>query len=772
MASSQNRGHSVFLCLCFIIFHNFLTSNQVSGQNTAVFACDVANNQAVANYTFCDSTLDVKTRVEDIVKRLTLQEKIINLVNAAGGVSRLGIPKYEWWSEALHGVSYVGPGTHFSGLVPGATSFPQVICTAASFNSSLFEAIGKVVSTEARAMYNVGLAGLTYWSPNINIFRDPRWGRGHETPGEDPLLSSKYATSYVKGLQERDDGDKDRLKVGACCKHYTAYDVDNWKGIDRYHFNAVVTKQDMDDTYQPPFKSCVIDGNVASVMCSYNQVNGKPTCGDPDILAGVIRGEWKLNGYISSDCDSLDVMFKSQQYTKTPQETAAISLTAGLDLNCGDFLGQHTEAAVKEGLVKEAEIDRAVTNNFATLIRLGFFDGDPSKQLYGKLGPKDVCTIANQELAREAARQGIVLLKNSPGSLPLSPTAIKSLAVIGPNANVTKTMIGNYEGTPCKYITPLQGATGIVPTLYAPGCANVACATAQLDAAKNIAATADATILVVGDDQSIETESHDRIDINLPGQQTLLIQEVTKASKGPVILVIMSGGGMDVQFAKDDPKVTSILWVGFPGEAGGAAIADVIFGFYNPSGRLPMTWYPQSYVDKVSMTNMNMRPDPATGYPGRTYRFYTGPTIYNFGDGLSYSEFNHHLVKVPKLVAIPLEEGHVCRSSRCNSIDAVEESCKKVAFDVHLSVKNAGKMGGSHTVFLFWSPPAVHNAPKKHLLGFEKVFLEAQAQGLVRFNVDVCKHLSLVDEVGNRKVALGVHVLHIGNLKSSLNVRI
>ncbi|KAL1831789.1 beta-xylosidase/alpha-L-arabinofuranosidase 2 [Daucus carota subsp. sativus] len=772
MVSSQNRVlSSVLLCfhiLCFVSS----PSTRVLAQSSAVFACDVAKNPEVANYAFCDPKLDVKTRVSDLVKRLTLQEKIANLVNNAGGASRLGVPKYEWWSEALHGVSYVGPGTHFSSLVPGATSFPQVICTAASFNSSLFEAIGKVVSNEARAMYNVGLAGLTYWSPNINIYRDPRWGRGHETPGEDPLLTSKYGASYVKGLQERDDGDKERLKVGACCKHYTAYDVDNWKGIDRYHFNAVVTKQDLDDTYQPPFKSCVIDGNVASVMCSYNQVNGKATCGDPDLLAGVIRGEWKLNGYISSDCDSLDVMFNSQHYTKTPQETAAIAIKAGLDLNCGDFLAKHTEDAVKEGLVKEADLDNAVTNNFATLVRLGFFDGDPSKQLYGQLGPKDVCTTANQELAREAARQGTVLLKNSPGSLPLSIKAIKSLAVIGPNANVTKTMIANYEGTPCKYTTPLQGLTALVPTSYAPGCANVACATAQVDAATKIASTADATVLIVGDDQSIETESRDRIDITLPGQQTLLIQQVAKASKGPVILVIMSGGGMDVQFAKDDPKITSILWVGFPGEAGGAAIADVIFGFFNPSGRLPMTWYPQSYVNKVNMTNMNMRPDPATGYPGRTYRFYIGPTIYTFGDGLSYSEFSHHLVKAPKLVAVPLAEGHVCKSSRCKSIDALEESCNNVVFDVELRVKNAGQMSGSHTVFLFSSPPAVHNAPQKHLLGFEKVHLTPQAQGVVKFSVDVCKHLSMVDEGGNRKVALGMHVLHIGNLKSSLTIRI
>ncbi|PQM39646.1 beta-xylosidase/alpha-L-arabinofuranosidase 2 [Prunus yedoensis var. nudiflora] len=525
-SSAQNRApklsvFSVFLC-SFMFQHLFLSpnANRVFAQSSPVFACDAASNASVSSFGFCDTSLAIDLRVADLVKRLTLQEKIGFLVNSAGSVSRLGIPKYEWWSEALHGVSNVGPGTKFSNVVPGATSFPQVILTAASFNASLFEAIGRVVSTEARAMYNVGLAGLTYWSPNINIFRDPRWGRGQETPGEDPLLSSKYGSSYVRGLQQTDGGDKNKLKVAACCKHYTAYDLDNWKGVDRYHFNAVVTKQDLDDTFQPPFKSCVIDGNVASVMCSYNQVNGIPTCADPDLLAGVIRGEWKLNGYIVTDCDSLDVYYNTQHYTKTPEEAAAKALLAGLDLNCGSFLGKYTEGAVKGGLVNEAAIDKAISNNFATLMRLGFFDGDPSKLPYGKLGPKDVCTPENQELARETARQGIVLLKNSPGSLPLSPTAIKSLAVIGPNAAVTKTMIGNYEGIPCKYTTPLQGLSASVATTYVAGCANVACGTAQVDDAKKAAASADATVLVVGADQSIERESLDRIDLHLPGQQT------------------------------------------------------------------------------------------------------------------------------------------------------------------------------------------------------------------------------------------------------------
>ncbi|GFP87085.1 beta-xylosidase/alpha-l-arabinofuranosidase 2 [Phtheirospermum japonicum] len=619
-------------------------------------------------------------------------------------------------------------------------------------------------------MYNVGLAGLTFWSPNVNIFRDPRWGRGQETPGEDPVLSSKYGAAYVRGLQQTDDGNKDKLKVAACCKHYTAYDVDNWKGIQRYSFNAQVTQQDLDDTFQPPFKSCVVDGNVASVMCSYNQVNGKPTCGDPDLLSGVIRGQWKLNGYIVTDCDSLNEMFNTQHYTKTPEETAALSINSGLDLNCGDFLSKHTQAAVDQGLLNETAINGAVWNNFATMMRLGFFDGDPTKQLYGNLGPKDVCTTENQELARDVARKGIVLLKNGEGSLPLSPTNIKSLAVIGPNANATHTMLGNYEGVPCKYTSPLQGLAASVATTYHPGCANTACGTAQVDAAKEVAAAADAVVLVMGSDQSIERESLDRVDITLPGQQQLLVSQVASVSKGPVILVIMSGGGMDVQFAKDDPKVSSILWVGFPGQAGGAAIADVIFGSYNPSGRLPMTWYPQSYAEQVNMTDMNMRPNPATGNPGRTYRFYKGPTVFSFGDGLSYTAFHHRLVRAPKLVSVPLEEDHVCLSSACKSINVVEQRCKDLAFDIHLRVKNVGKISGSHTVFLFSSPPQVHDAAQKHLLGFQKVNLAPQGEGLVRFNVDVCKDLSLVDEMGNKKVALGEHIIHVGDLKHSLNL--
>ncbi|KAK9073941.1 hypothetical protein SSX86_006535 [Deinandra increscens subsp. villosa] len=767
----QTRPHSSLILPILFLYLSFATKVLTYAPR---YACDTDVNPSLKKYAFCDTSRDIKTRVGDLVKRMTLQEKAGSIVSVADSIPRLGIPSYGWWSEALHGVSDTGPATWFNkSVIPGATSFPQVILTAASFNESLFYTIGKVVSTEARAMYNSGVAGLTFWSPNVNIFRDPRWGRGQETPGEDPVLTSRYGVAYVKGLQEREDGDKERLKIGACCKHYTAYDLDNWTSVDRYHFDAFVTKQDLEDTYNPPFKSCVLDGKVASVMCSYNKVNGVPTCGDRKLLEDMVRGEWKLNGYISSDCDSLQVMFRDQRWAKTPEEVAADALNAGLDLNCGDSLKRFTATAVKKGLVKQSVVDRAVTNSFTTLMRLGFFDGHPRKQLYGNLGKKDVCTPAHQDLAREAARQGIVLLKNTFRSLPLHKTSIKSLAVIGPNANATRTMIGNYAGVPCKYTSPLKGLSDYVKTVYEEGC-DVKCnSAARFQKARDIAAKADAVVLVMGTDLSIEAEALDRTEIYLPGQQDLLVSEVAKDAKGPVILVIMSGGGMDVEFAKGHPKITSILWVGFPGQEGGRALADIVFGRYNPSGRLPTTWYPRSYVNLVPMTNTKMRPDPKTGQPGQTYRFHRGKTVYPFGFGLSYSSYNYKLIKAPKFISIPSNHhAHTGRSPSCHAIDAADSVCNNLHFDIEIMVTNVGKMSGSHTVLLFSSPPMVHNAPQKELVDFKKVWLGRSKRGVVRFRVDVCKGLSVVDEEGKRKVVPGRYVLQVGYIKHVVSVTV
>jgi beta-glucosidase-like glycosyl hydrolase len=616
-----------------------------------------------------------------------------------------------------------------------------------------------VVSDEARAMYNGGKAGLTYWSPNVNVFRDPRWGRGQETPGEDPVLAGKYAAAYVRGLQG--DGAGNRLKVAACCKHYTAYDLDNWHGVDRFHFNARVSRQDLADTYDVPFRACVVQGNVASVMCSYNQVNGKPTCADPDLLKGTIRGNWHLNGYIVSDCDSVGVLYDTQHYTSTPEAAAAATIKAGLDLDCGPFLAIHTEQAVKGGLLTETDVDMALANTITVQMRLGMFDGEPSAQRYGYLGPNNVCTPAHKELALEAARQGMVLLKNSGRTLPLSRNRHRTVAVIGPNSDVTDTMIGNYAGVPCGYTTPLQGISRYAKTIHQDACIKVACEdNAQFGAAESAARQADATILVIGLDQSVEAEFRDRASLLLPGHQQELVSRVARASRGPVVLVLMSGGPIDLTFAKYNPRIGAILWAGYPGQAGGAAIADVVFGSTNPGGKLPMTWYPQNYLAKVPMTNMDMRANPRTGYPGRTYRFYNGPVVFPFGHGLSYTTFTHSLAQAPKHLSFTTTNLNTTSS---NSIKISHTNCDKLSIPVDVDVKNNGGVDGTHTVLIYSAPPNGKWSTNKQLIGFEKVYVSAGSKHRVRFNVHVCNHLSVVDQFGIRRIPIGEHSIHIGD---------
>ncbi|KAL5541921.1 hypothetical protein UlMin_009631 [Ulmus minor] len=760
MASKQLSSY-------FLFFFLLLSFNSLSGYARGPFACD-PRNKITGGLRFCKAALPLHVRVRDLIGRLTLQEKIRLLVNNAAAVPRLGIGGYEWWSEALHGVSNVGPGTKFGGAFPGATSFPQVITTAASFNQSLWEEIGRVVSDEARAMYNGGAAGLTYWSPNVNIFRDPRWGRGQETPGEDPVLAGKYAASYVRGLQGNGAGN--RLKVAACCKHYTAYDLDNWNGVDRYHFNARVSKQDLEDTYGVPFKACVVEGKVASIMCSYNQVNGIPTCADPNLLKNTIRGEWHLNGYIVSDCDSVGVIYDTQHFTKTPEEAAANTIRAGLDLDCGPFLAIHTEGAVRSGLLSEIDVNNALANTVTVQMRLGMFDGEPSAQPYGKLGPRDVCSPSHQQLALEAAHQGIVLLHHRGPALPLSPARHRTVAVIGPNSDVTVTMIGNYAGVACGYTTPLQGISRYTKAVHQPGCRNVACDNNQLFGLAEVAARhSDATVLVMGLDQSIEAEFRDRTTLLLPGHQQELVSRVARASRGPTILVLMSGGPIDVSFAKNDPRIGAILWVGYPGQAGGTAIADVLFGAKNPGGKLPVTWYPQSYLAKAPMTNMGMR--PGRGYPGRTYRFYKGPVVFPFGHGLSYTTFSHNLVQAPTQVAVPLSTLRATTNSTTlsNAVRVTRADCGSLSLGIHVEVKNTGKMDGTHTLLIFSTPPAGKWSTNKQLVGFQKLHLAAGSQQRVTIGVHACKHLSVVDQFGIRRIPMGEHTLHIGDLKHSIS---
>ncbi|XP_065863750.1 beta-D-xylosidase 1 [Euphorbia lathyris] len=770
--ATKTKNTQIFPLLLFFFFFFLATISEARPP----FACDPRNG-VTRNLRFCRVNLPIHVRARDLIGRLTLQEKIRLLVNNAISVPRLGIQGYEWWSEALHGVSNVGPGVKFGGAFPGATSFPQVITTAASFNQSLWEQIGRVVSDEARAMYNGGVAGLTYWSPNVNIFRDPRWGRGQETPGEDPVVAGRYAASYVKGLQSITGGNK--LKVAACCKHYTAYDLDNWNGVDRYHFNAKVSKQDLEDTYDVPFKACVVDGNVASVMCSYNQVNGKPTCADSNLLKNTIRGQWHLNGYIVSDCDSVGVLFDNQHYTSTPEEAAAATIKAGLDLDCGPFLAIHTENAIRKKLLVEEDVNNALVNTITVQMRLGMFDGEPSAHPYGNLGPRDVCTPAHQQLALEAARQGIVLLENRGRALPLSRTRHRVVAVIGPNSDVTETMIGNYAGIACGYTTPLQGISRYAKTSHHPGCSNVGCdLNNQFGTAEIAARNADATVLIMGLDQSIEAEFRDRVGLFLPGHQQELVTRVARASRGPTILVLMSGGPIDVSFAQNDPRIGAILWVGYPGQAGGAAIADVLFGTTNPGGKLPMTWYPESYLAKVPMTEMGLRPDPSKDYPGRTYRFYKGDVIYQFGHGLSYTTFTHSLSLPPKSLSLSnfytLKHTNSTSTLSTKSIRVSHTNChsNSMSLPIHIDVKNTGSFDGTHTLLVFSSPPpGAKWSTNKQLIGFEKIHLVAGSKQRVKVDVNVCKHLSVVDQFGIRRIPFGDHDIYFGDLKHSISLQ-
>ncbi|KAJ4874268.1 putative beta-D-xylosidase 7 [Raphanus sativus] len=748
-------------------------------------ACD-ASNPTTKLFQFCRTDLSVNRRARDIVSRLTVDEKISQLVNSAPGIPRLGVPAYQWWSEALHGVADVGPtpGIRFNGTVKAATSFPQVILSAASFDSYLWFRIAQVIGKEARGVYNAGQAkGMTFWAPNINIFRDPRWGRGQETPGEDPTVTGAYAVAYVRGLQgDSFDGKKTlsgHLQASACCKHFTAYDLDRWKGITRYVFNAQVSLADLAETYQPPFKKCIEEGKASGIMCAYNRVNGIPSCADPNLLTRTARGLWHFNGYITSDCDAVSIIYDDQGYAKAPEDAVADVLKAGMDVNCGSYLQKHTKSALQQKKVSETDINRALINLFSVRIRLGLFNGDPTKLTYGNISPNDVCSPSHQALALEAARNGIVLLKNSLKLLPLSKRSSGvSLAVIGPNAHVAKTLLGNYAGPPCKNVTPLDAIRRYVRNaVYHKGCDSVACSNAAVEQAVAIARNAERVVLVMGLDQTQEKEDFDRVDLSLPGKQRELIISVAKAAKRPVVLVLICGGPVDVSFAKDNDNIGSIVWAGYPGEAGGVALAEILFGDHNPGGRLPVTWYPQSFVN-VKMTDMRMR-SSSSGYPGRTYRFYKGPKVFEFGHGLSYTTYSYQFKTLPQNTLYlnqskPQTNSDSLRYALVSEMG--KESCETAKTKVSVVVENQGEMAGKHPVLVF----ARHERgggedgtrAEKQLVGFKSVVLRNGERGEVEFEVGVCEHLSRANEVGVMVVEEGKYFLTVGNSELPLTVNV
>ncbi|KAM7253239.1 hypothetical protein ACFE04_025857 [Oxalis oulophora] len=735
------------------------------------FSCD-SSNQATKSYPFCKTTLPINLRAKDLVSRLTLDEKISQLVNTAVAIPRLGIPSYEWWSEALHGVAFiehVGQGVHFNGTIKSATSFPQVILTAATFDAQLWFRIGQAIGTEARAIYNAGQAtGMTFWAPNINVFRDPRWGRGQETPGEDPLLTGKYAISYVRGIQgDSFEGRKlgEHLQVSACCKHFTAYDLDQWKGVNRFVYNAKVTAQDMADTFQPPFQSCIKEGRASGIMCAYNRVNGVPNCANHNLLTETARGKWGFNGYITSDCDAVSIIYENQKIVKSPEDAVAAVLKAGMDVNCGSYLKNHTKSAVQQKKLPESEVDRALQNLFSVRMRLGLFNGNPTKQPFGTIGANQVCSEEHHNLALEAAQNGIVLLKNNAKLLPLSKSKSSSLAVIGPNADSSKVLLGNYAGPPCKSITALQALrTYVGNTIYHQGCDAVKCSSPSIDKAVEIAKRVEHVVLIMGLDQTQEREDLDRVDLVLPGKQRELITRVGQAAKKPIVLVLFCGGPVDISFAKYDQNIGSILWAGYPGESGGIALAETIFGDHNPGGRLPVTWYPQNFT-KVPMTDMRMRPETSTGYPGRTYRFYTGEKVFEFGYGLSYSNYSHQFISVAhsKIFLNQLAVNQKVKHSspkRHFRVSEIAAGCERTKFSVRVGVVNHGEMAGKQSVLLFARKEKVGNGrPMKQLVGFQSVNINAGERVEIEFEVSPCEHLSRANEEGEMVIEEGTQLL-------------
>lgn len=580
-----------------------------------------------------------RQRAIELVAQMTLEEKVEQTLYNAPAIERLGVKAYNWWNEALHGVARAGI----------ATVFPQAIGLAATFDEDFTEQVADAISTEARAKFNLQQAnddtdiykGLTLWSPNVNIFRDPRWGRGQETFGEDPYLSSRLGVRFVKGLQGHDEN---YLKAAACAKHFA---VHSGPESERHRFNAVATKQDMYETYLPAFKACVQEGHVEAVMGAYNRTNGEPCCGSPTLLQDILRKEWGFTGHVTSDCWAIRDFHQGHQVTDTPVESVSLAMNNGCDLNCGSLF-RYLKQAVEEGRVPESRLDEALANLFTTRMKLGVFDGMEANP-FNSIPFSVVDSAPMQALNREAAARCMVLLRNEGGILPLDKKKLKTVGVIGPNADSRAALVGNYNGTASRYWTVLEGiqeylgedvrvVTSQGCHLYKNRCEGLAQAADRMAEVKGVCEMSDVVIACMGLDATLEGEegdtsndygSGDKPDLNLPGLQEEVLETICACGK-PVVLVLLSGSALAVNWA--DEHVPAILQAWYPGAQGGRAVADILFGERNPEGKLPITFY-RSLDDLPDFTDYSMK--------GRTYRYMTTDALYPFGYGLSYTSFSY-----------------------------------------------------------------------------------------------------------------------------------
>lgn len=647
---------------------------------------------------YLDESLSFEERAEALVSEMTLEEKVYQTLHGAPAIDRLGVKAYNYWNEALHGVARAGT----------ATVFPQAIGLAAAFDEDFMEDVAVVVSDEGRAKFNAQqkfgdydiYKGLTFWSPNVNIFRDPRWGRGHETFGEDPYLASRLGVRFIEGMQGKDEK---YMKVAACAKHFA---VHSGPEDERHSFNAVVSEQDLRETYLPAFKACVKEAGVEVVMGAYNRTNDEPCCGSKRLLEDILRGEWGFRGHVTSDCWAIKDFHEFHMVTSTPVESVSLAMNRGCDLNCGNIYGNLLKA-VKDGFVTEETISRAVTRLFTTRMKLGLFDPQ-EKVPYHVIDYRVVDCEAHRRLNEEAARKSVVLLKNENGQLPLNKSEIKTIGVVGPNANNRKALVGNYEGTASEYITILEGIQRYVGedvrVMYSEGChlckdriQGLSQGNDRMSEVRAVAEASDVIIACMGLDASLEGEegdegnefaSGDKPGLALPGLQEEVLKELVRSGK-PVVLVLLSGSALAVPYA--DENVPAILQGWYPGARGGKAIAEILFGEFCPEGKLPVTFY-RTTEELPDFKDYSMK--------NRTYRYMKQEALYPFGYGLSYTSF--------------------ALSGTELSSDSIEEGG---SIAIRTSIKNTGKMEGAETVQVYIRA-CMEDAPNYQMKALKKVSLK------------------------------------------------
>lgn len=637
---------------------------------------------------------ETDSRIYSLINKMTVEEKVSQLTNSTAAIDRLGIDKYDWWNEALHGVARAGT----------ATVFPQAVGLAAMWDDELLFDIAEAISTEARAKYNKAIKegkheryyGLTFWSPNINIFRDPRWGRGQETYGEDPYLTSRLGVAFIKGLQ---NNGAEHLRTAACAKHFV---VHSGPEDTRHGYNVNVNKKDLHETYLPAFEASVKEGRVEAVMGAYNAVNGVPCCCNEYLLKDILREKWGFDGHVVSDCGAISDIKKHHRYTFSHKESAALSVRNGCDLNCGDIY-KHLIDAYEEDLITEQEIDRALYNTLKTRFKLGMFDESTE---YDSIDYSVVACDKHRELSLRAARESIVMLKNN-GLLPLKKEEIKSVAVIGVNGNSKEVLLGNYNGFPVEYHTVFKGISDYLnedaAVAYEKGCNFFKKKRGLLKKAVSLAQSSDVAVVCLGLDATYEGEegdannpycAGDRRTIEIIDAQLELLCAVREVND-KVILLMFCGGAVAFGEAKELSDAILNCW--YPGELGGKAIAELLFGEYSPSGRLPVTFY-SSTDDLPDFDDYSMK--------NRTYRYFEGSPEYPFGFGLSYTAFDYSELHTEKA------DGKVKAS---------------------VTVKNTGDFDGKEVVRLFKSEKNAINQPLKSLVRFKKISLAPGEEKTVEF---------------------------------------